>query len=226
MSRGFAPFRVNKAQGPIGRLSKSMALPSEMQVRQGTVAEESEQMLLSAVARGDEAAVDQLFRMHGDAVLRFVYRRVEENLEDAQEITIDTFVSVLKLAGGFDPRSSVFTWLCGIAKVRIIDFYRKRDRGKRIPDAKIFELEQLNAGVASLDETLDRLEARRVVDAMLEGLNEDEREAILLRYVEGLSVQEAALLMKRSPKGVESLLTRAKAKARGTMEQWSQGGVR
>lgn len=197
-----------------------------MQIRNAPVVEDSERALLSAVARGDEAAVDRLYRLHGEAVMRFVYRRVEESFEDAQEITIDTFVSALNLASGFDPRSSVITWLCGIAKLRIVDFYRKKDRGKRIPASMIEGLDELQAGNASLEQTLDRIEARRVVDAMLEGLSEDEREAILLRYVEGLSVREASLLMKRSERGVESLLTRAKSKARGTMERWLPGGER
>lgn len=183
-------------------------------------------MLLSAVARGEEAAADRLFRLHGEAVMRFVYRRVEENFEDAQEITTDTFVSALNLAGGFDPRSSVLTWLCGIAKVRIIDFYRKKDRSKRIPASMTQELGELQLANDSLNQILERIEARHVVDAMLADLSNDEREAILLRYVEGFSVREMALLLKRTERGVDSLLTRAKNRARGTMGQRLLGGER
>ena len=46
------------------------------------------------------------------------------------------------------------------------------------------------------------------------GTFDEEREALLLRYVEGLSVREIAVLMKRTEKAVESLLSRAKAKPR------------
>lgn len=192
--------------------------------RLGLAAEDQGHALLAAVALGDEAAVDKLFRLHGEAVMRFVYRRVEESFEDAQEVTLDTFVSALKLAGGFDPRSSVLTWLCGIAKLRIIDFYRKRDRGKRVPASMTVLLDEQATGTASLEHILDNVEASRVVDAMLNALTDDEREAILLRYADGLSVREASVLMNRSEKGVESLLTRAKAKARGSMAQLAVGG--
>jgi RNA polymerase sigma factor (sigma-70 family) len=87
-------------------------------------------------------------------------------------------------------------------------------------------LEEQVTGTASLEHILDHVEASRVVDAMLNDLTDDEREAILLRYADGLSVREASVLMNRSEKGVESLLTRAKTKARGTMEQWLAGGER
>lgn len=188
------------------------------------IAEDSERMLVSSVASGDETAVSELYRLHGEPIMRFIYRRVKEHLEDAEEITLDTFISAIKLANGYDGRSSVFTWLCGIAKLRIVDFYRKKDCSKRIPEAMTEELDELRAGTTSLDETLNRIEARRVVDTMLDQLTGDEREAILLHYVEQLSVREIAILMKRSEKGIESLLTRAKSKAKCTIGEWLKGG--
>jgi RNA polymerase sigma factor (sigma-70 family) len=69
-------------------------------------------------------------------------------------------------------------------------------------------------GQRGLEEVLDRILASEVVDAALSRLTDDEREALLLRYVEGFSVREIAGLMKRTDKGVESLLMRAKAKPR------------
>src|SRR5689334_15267353 len=104
-----------------------------MRDRNPSTAEHSEQSLVLSVASGNEAAAEELFRTYGDPVLRFVYRRVGEQMEDAEEVTLDTFGSAVKLAGTFDPRFLVFTWLCGIAKLRIIDFYRKAGRDKRVP---------------------------------------------------------------------------------------------
>jgi RNA polymerase sigma-70 factor, ECF subfamily len=192
--------------------------------RPAVTAEALDFALLSAVARGERDAVDKLYRLHGEAVMRFVYRRVEENFEDAQEITADTFISALSLAAGFNPNSTVLTWLCGIAKLRIVDFYRRRQRSKRIPAAMTQGLEEVLVGTASLEKVLDRLEAKRAVDALFETLREDEREAILLRYAEGFSLREAARMMNRSERGVDSLLTRAKQKARAAVDSWKPGG--
>jgi RNA polymerase sigma-70 factor, ECF subfamily len=190
------------------------------------VIEDGERTLLSAVARGDEGAVHELYRKHGDAVMQFIYRRVDERLEDAEDITVDTFLTAVDLARGFDPRSSVRTWLCGIAKVRIIDHYRRRDRSHRIPSSKVEPLDERLASGFTFEQLLEDLEARRVVDAMLAELSEDEREALRLRYGDELSTREASILMNRTERAVESLLTRARNKARAKMGQWLQEEMR
>lgn len=178
-------------------------------------------MLIHSVAGGDVAAVDELYRCYSEPVMRFITRRVDEQLEDAEEITLDTFVSAIKLAGGYDGSSSIKTWLCGIARLRIVDFYRKKQRGKQVPSLMTASLDELLAGSTSFEEILNRVEARHVVDAMLEDLTKDEREALFLHYVEQLSIREAATLMNRSEKGIESLLTRAKNKAKNAMGEWT-----
>ncbi|MBA3725988.1 MAG: RNA polymerase sigma factor [Armatimonadetes bacterium] len=193
-------------------------------MQHGLIAENSELMLVRAVAHGDEKAVDELYRIYSEPVMRFIFRRVDEHLEDAEEITLDTFVSAINLANSYGGHSSIYTWLCGIAKLRLVDFYRKKDRSKRVPESMTQALSKLESGRASLDEVLNRVEAQHVVDTMLEQLNEDEREAILLRYVEQLSVREISILMNRSEKGIEGLLARAKGKAKYTMSEWLTGG--
>jgi len=188
-------------------------------------AESVEQRLVFAAAAGDEGAIARLIDDHGRALLAFVYRRVGERLEDAEDITLDTFESASKLARTYDVRSSVFTWLCGIAKLRIIDFHRRATRDKRPPVENRDDLNEELVSGESWDEHIDRLEAERIVDEMLSGLSEDEREALLLRYVEQFSVREIATHMKRSEKGVEVLLTRAKSKPRSMIELWREGGA-
>ncbi|MFI5385627.1 MAG: RNA polymerase sigma factor [Fimbriimonadales bacterium] len=208
-----------------------------MQDRNPSTAERSEQSLVFSVASGDEAAAAELFRIYGEPVLRFVYRRVGEQMEDAEEVTLDTFGSAVKLAGTYHPASSVFTWLCGIAKLRIIDFYRKAGRDKRMPahlQTSLEDLERGDGGIAGqalplqsrpLDHVLDRIETERIVDELLSGLSEEEREVLLLRYVEQFSVREIAMLTKRSERGVEGLLSRAKNKPRALLERWLDGGA-
>ena len=184
-------------------------------------------MLVPAVARGDDAALAELFRLYGEAVLRFVYRRVGESMEDAEEITLDTFASAAKLAGTFDIRSQVLTWLCGIAKLRIIDHFRRTSREKRMPARLRTDLGELEkVGACGLDHVLDRIDAERIVDEMLADLTDGEREVLLLRYVDQLSVREIATIVNRSEKGVEGLLTRAKNKPKARVQHWFEGGSR
>jgi RNA polymerase sigma-70 factor, ECF subfamily len=181
---------------------------------------ENDVVLLSAVARGDAAAVESLYHAYADGVFRFVYRRLENCYEDAEEVTQDTFLSAIRLAPGYRNEAAAFTWLCGIAKLRIADHFRSRNRGKRVPAARVASLHG-NEALASvpdpcppLDALIDRASAIEMVDHMLALLTDDERDALLLRYDQQFSVREIGLLMKRSEKAIESLLTRAKRKIR------------
>src|SRR5206468_12902936 len=62
-------------------------------------------------------------------------------------------------------------------------------------------------------EIVEQLSVRELVEGILTALPEAEREALLLRYVEDLSVREIAGIMRRTEKAVESLLRRARQRA-------------
>jgi RNA polymerase sigma-70 factor (ECF subfamily) len=185
-------------------------------------ASEDDLVLVHALGEPNGGAAEEIYRRYSAHLFRFIYRRIGEQTEDAEEITLDTFLSAINLAKTFAGRSSVFVWLCGIAKLRIIDFHRRQSSAKRIARNAQMALDWLDeamlpahdGGQGKLSELLDRIVASQLVDAALSRLTEDEREALLLRYVEELSVREISLLMKRTERGVESLLTRARAKPR------------
>ena len=73
---------------------------------------ESESSLIERVAGGQASAVEDFLRLYGSAVFRFVYRRVGERHEDAEDLTQDTFLAAVSLADTFDGSCSVMTWLC------------------------------------------------------------------------------------------------------------------
>ena len=193
-----------------------------------SVAQFSEVSLVQRMSSGEDAAVAEFYQVYSGALFHFVYRRVNEQFEDAEEIAQDTFLSALSLAETYDESCSVFTWLCGIAKLRIVDYYRHQRREKRIPLEKILTpdaetlrlLQECAPSVTSVDDVLNRLDAARLVDVMMAALSEDERESLILRYVEELSVREIAALLKRTEKAIEGLLMRAKKKAVKAAAEW------
>ena len=186
-----------------------------------------ESRLITAVARGDEQAVEQFFKTYADRVLRFVYRRIDERLEDAEEITQDTFLSAIRLAPQFRGEAPIFGWLCGIAKLRITDFMRREKRAKRIPHKLIDSVDELKGrdepSESPAQSADDQMAAGEFVDSLLDVLSADEREALTLRYVEQLPVKEIAAILKRSEKAVEALLMRAKQKPRACAKRWMFG---
>jgi RNA polymerase sigma-70 factor (ECF subfamily) len=177
--------------------------------------------LVQRVAQGDEDAVEALYHTYADAVLQFVYPRVGERREDAEEILPEVFLSAVALAGTYDGSCAVSTWLCGIAKRCLARFRRNQGRQKRIPPDRIVSLDEetlqvwqeCEAEVSPAEEAIRRMEAARVVEAMMAALREDEREVLRLRYVEEFSLREIAVVMGRTEKAIERLLSRSRKKA-------------
>ena len=195
-----------------------------MQQEIGERLADSEDLLLHRVARGEPPAVEALLRQHGSSVFRFVYRRSGERHEDAQDLTQETFLAAVALAGTYDGSCSVLTWLCSLARLKVADHLRRQGRNKRAPESRkvewsVVESEEsglLRVGSETSESATDRLDAAIFLDGVTAELMNDEREALLLHYVEGFSIVEMAHLFKRSAKGVESLLTRAKRRCRET----------
>ena len=184
--------------------------------------------LVQRVARREEEAVMAFQQAYADTVFGFVFRRMGEQYEDAEEVTQDVFLMALSLAPNYDASCSVSTWLCGIARRCLTEFFRRQGREKRIPPHQVVALDEetlqgvlgFEAGSFPMEEAIHRVDAARLAEVMMVPLNEDEREVLLLRYVEEFSVREIAVLWQRTEKAIESLLTRARKKALKAGSKW------
>ena len=107
------------------------------------------------------------------------------------------------------------TWLCGIAKNKIRN-HRRRRRAVSLPDlldgadTEIFNILADIEKSPLPDWVLERKETQAMVGATLSSLPPHYREALLNKYVNGLSVIEMAERGGKSPKATESMLTRAR----------------
>jgi RNA polymerase sigma-70 factor (ECF subfamily) len=167
--------------------------------------------------RADWATAAVLHERYLNEVFRYVSRRVPRR-EDAEDITAEVFTAAFVELSRFRGQCSPYLWLLGIARRKIVDSLRRRSAR---PETLASELAQGGMDPASLPEVaavadgpetvLERAEERRVLHDLVEQLNEDQREALLLQYVEGLSIAEIATVMGRSPAAANSLLQRARA---------------
>lgn len=127
-----------------------------------------------------------------DEHFSFVWRTVrrlgvpERSVDDAAQ---DVFIVVHRRLGEFEGRSSIKSWLFGIAR-RVAKDHRRRsqrkDRGEALPDTL--------ADAASLSprEAASRAEALRVLYDILDKLDDDKREVFVLAELEQLTVPEIA----------------------------------
>lgn len=180
------------------------------------------------MARGDEDATREVIYAHLDPLFCFVRRRIGGSIEDAEEIAQDTLLTACEMGLTYDGSCSVTTWLCSFARLRISDFLAREGRQKRIPKEMLVRIDDESKNAlrlardpdADLEQIVDQMDRVKMVQALLDTLTSEQREAMTMRYVEEFSVAEIARIMGRSEKAVERLLERAKEKPRKEMLRW------
>lgn len=159
-----------------------------------------DQALVRAVQHGDEAALGEFYHRFCPPLRGFILRRVSSP-HDADDIVQETLVAAVRGIMRFQSNSQIFTWLCGIARHKVADFYRSRPREEPGLDAAAF---------GSQEDFIPEIGEADLVHRALYGLSNDERIALIGKYVHRFSTAELAVRIGRTPKGVESLLTRAR----------------
>ncbi|HMQ35718.1 MAG TPA: sigma-70 family RNA polymerase sigma factor [Chloroflexaceae bacterium] len=147
--------------------------------------------LIALVARGEEAALGQLYDRYG-ALVYTIALRVTGDRQTAEEVVQDVFQSVWQSAAGYQPgRGACAAWLIGIARHRAIDATRSRRERARTreqpmgPDAPL----EIPGGP---DPAAADLDTREAVRAALASLPQAQRQAVELAYYAGLTRGEIA----------------------------------
>jgi RNA polymerase sigma-70 factor, ECF subfamily len=168
----------------------------------------------------ERATADEWFERYLDDVFRYVLQRVH-GIEEARDITAEVFAAAAAGLPRFRGECPPSLWLLLIARKQIA-LARRRREARRETLASELPLEgsgaeaawEALAEVEGPEAALMQAEARRVVRDLLAELSADQREAVLLQYVERLSVAEIATVMGRSPASVTGLLQRARTTLR------------
>jgi RNA polymerase sigma-70 factor (ECF subfamily) len=172
--------------------------------------------LRDALVTGDRAAAEGFFRGHLGALYEFVHYRVGGNRAVAEDLVQDTFLTAIDRLAAFDGRSSLHTWLCGIARNKI-RAHRRRLRPVAMEDVLAEADPEIEAILLAIDReplpdaALEREETKELVGATLSSLPPDYRDALVAKYVEELSTAEIAARAGKNVKAAESTLTRARA---------------
>lgn len=150
-------------------------------------------------------------------VYAYLFGRCGGDQTLAEELTQQTFIQAVESRDRFEGRSSDMTWLLAIARNKLTDHYRRIDREERR------HLRLVVREIAVKDESAQWLvEDREAVLTALRALPALQRAAVVLCYVDGLSVREAAEILQRSESATESLLSRARERLRSTLsEGWN-----
>lgn len=185
---------------------------------------ELEQQLVDRARSGDEAAFTKLYRHYVPRIHAFAYHR-SYSREMAEEVTAATFERAYRQIERFEWRGGGFgAWLFRIAANELTDIYRRQQRSRS-------DRGQLAMGALHNPYTFDDVErieegedpARRMM-AALGTLNTKYQKAISLRYLAGLSHEEAAEAMGVTKPVMAVTLTRALKALKKAMERDGNAG--
>jgi RNA polymerase sigma-70 factor (ECF subfamily) len=180
---------------------------------------ERDDLLVARAARGDQAALDELFRRYRDPAYRVAYRLLG-NAEDALDAVQDGFIKALTHLPGFERRSSFKTWLLRVVSNAALDLGRQRRRRDEL-SAVVTERVVIDGGSTPdhLDPMREAEEAdlRRALAEALRLLPEAQRRTFVLHVDGGLSYREVADAMGISIGTVMSRLFYARQKLKGML---------
>ena len=171
-----------------------------------TDAEDAE--LLRAVARGDEAAFARVYDRYAPILLGLMLRILRSRPE-AEDVLQEVFLQVWQQARAFDPaRGRAFTWLATLARSRAIDRLRAVDSRERAAQRSAEDAPPDAAPQGRADEDAIRSEHAEAVRDALSELPEEQRQVLVLAYLEGMSQSEIAAA-KNQPLGTVKTRTRS-----------------
>jgi RNA polymerase sigma factor (sigma-70 family) len=199
-------------------------------VAERTSGTDADRVLGRRLARGDAFAVDAFYREHRDAIYRFVYYRLGRVVQDAEDVTADTFLTALRSAGEYGGRAPLAVWLRGIARNKCRDKQKSGARRRRLLDQRVGDV------VAGAIERIDRAEippdvlaareTSELVDAALSQLPPHYQKALRSKYVDELTFAEIGEASSTSAKAAESLVQRAKVAFAKLLKALGQTGGR
>lgn len=181
-----------------------------------------DQEALAALLRGLRArsteAWGDLYDQFAPSIHWFAATLLLGDTETAKDVVVETMADAARRIGRFDPRkSSLLTWLYGIARRCVQMEMRRQKRRKSIPpwaQVSMDAIAEFADGDDLAGDTSARLDAQRKVGELGRSLSETEMELLTLSCVEELSVKEIGQIVGRSEQAVNSVLYRAKRKAR------------
>ena len=145
--------------------------------------------LIAAIAKGDEAAFEQLY-VATRAKLYGVVLRILRRQDLAEEVIQETYVKVWNSAGQFNPAlASPITWMVSIARNRAIDLVRKKSEGSIEEEPSAMQVASDSADPIARREMTEEL--KRLFEC-IGRLEPDRQKLVLLAYYNGWSREQLA----------------------------------
>ncbi len=196
--------------------SKAIAIPPR---RAGVAAGErnwrldAETNLVERCLKGEQGAWDDLVKIYTKRVYSLCYR-FTNSASEAEDLTQEVFLRVFRTLSTFRSGEGSFTvWLTRLTRNLLVDHYR-RTKQERVTDTledRLGMLEEKTAQQGRADGLLAGREFNELLQAALQKLSPELREAVILRDIQELEYREIALALNIPEGTVKSRLNRGRA---------------
>lgn len=182
-----------------------------------------EAALIERCAAGDDTAYAELVAEHQRMVVQLAMNLLGDH-DEALDLSQEVFLRVFRTIGRFRGQSALRTWIYRIAVNQARNrhrFWRRRHRADQVSLDQHVEAhgELLSGGETGPDRVLAQKELASRLQRALDGLPFDQRTAIILREVDGLSYEEIAFSLGVAVGTVKSRLTRARQALRQELRE-------
>lgn len=202
----------------------SLALTGEKMLQESPGEMELSQRWIRAAQAGDQMAFRELMELHQRQVLRSAFRLLGD-WELAREAAQEAFLRLYKFLPRIDAEKPLAAWLHRVTVNVCRDLYNRcqpalwvsieaiKEEGEWDPPSQEMDAQQLYL----------RREQQRLIAQALQALPPREREALVLRDIEGLSTSEVAEILGLRKSTVRVQISSARLKIRGYLDQKSGG---
>jgi RNA polymerase sigma-70 factor (ECF subfamily) len=162
--------------------------------------------LVRAAQQGDGEAFGKLYDQYVDVVFRFIYYRVNDRAL-AEDFTSETFLRALRRISSINYQGrDIGAWFITIARNIVFDHAKSARFRLELTTGEVIEGHDVDAGPELA--VLTNLTNARLLEAV-NALGEEQKECIVLRFLNGLSVAETAAVMGKNDGAIKALQHRA-----------------
>lgn len=155
--------------------------------------------------RHEPLAFAQIFDHFFERLRRYAYYQTGD-IDRAEDIAADVIKTALEKIDSFDDRGGMLgAWLYGIARNLVARYFAEQGRSREV---RFDDAGQLRSGDRTEESVLAGLSHQELYEAVSR-LPSEQREVIILRYVEGYRSKEVALIMGKKPGAVRGVQHRA-----------------
>lgn len=176
---------------------------------------ESDEKLLLAVATGEHAAFERLYRRYEQRLLCYIRTFIADHMV-AEEVLIDVMTAVWFGSNKYSGGSRASTWILGIARHKALDAGRRRAASRERVGCG-FNFEKLGCECTQVDALFDTQCASQLSSAM-DRLSREHREALRLAFIEELPYRDIASLLDVPVNTVKTRVFHAKQRLRDALQ--------